>query len=350
MKIPLTLAIIPALTVTSGGDRYAIPQVSLVELVRLEGDAAVKGIEHIHGAAVYRLRGNLLPLVHLSRLLNVEPAVAGGRGRVFETPGSDAGPSASPGSAKAPTPATLTLTAPADEAGAINIVVLQTDDRPFGLIVDGIHDTEEIVVKPLQKQIKGLGVFAGATIMGDGKVALILDVLGLAQKAGVVAQVRERALSDRPAEAGEQQGDRMTLLLLETAAGGRLAVPLTQVARLEEFPRSSLERAGPRTVVQYRGEILPLIDVARALRPAGKSGRPKDERVQVVVYADGGARVGLVVGQIADIVEETIARRARASRPGVLFTAVVQGRVTEFLDVEDVIRRADPAFFQPEGA
>src|SRR5262245_28655814 len=116
MKIPLTLAIIPALTVTSGGDRYAIPQVSLLELVRLEGEQAQRGIEHIHGAPVHRLRGNLLPVVYLHRELQVEAA----RGADSE----------------------------------INIVVLQADDRQFGLVVDAIHDTEEIVVKPLQKQIK----------------------------------------------------------------------------------------------------------------------------------------------------------------------------------------------------
>lgn len=311
MKIPLTLAIIPALTVTSGGDRYAIPQVSLLELVRLEGEAAVKGIEHLHGAAVYRLRGNLLPLVYLHRQLNVESGA---------------------------------------EPGVINIVVLQADDRPFGLIVDAIHDTEEIVVKPLQKQLKGLGVFSGATIMGDGKVALILDVLGLAQRASVVAAIRERAMTDKTAPTDTVSGDRMTLLLVETAGGGRLAIPLAQVARLEEFPRSSLERAGTQTVVQYRDEILPLIDVARALRTGGKNGRVRAlanevNSVQVVVYANHGIRVGLAVGQIADIVEETIVNRSRATRQGVMFTAVVQGRVTEFLDVEGIIRSVDPELF-----
>lgn len=151
MKIPLTLAIIPALVVSTGGDRYAIPQVSLLELVRLEGEQVRKGVEQFHGIPVYRLRGNLLPLVYLDRELGVEPIRAG------------------------------------DE---INIVVLQADDRPFGLVVDAIRDTEEIVVKPLQKALKGIGVFSGATIMGDGNVALILDVLGLAQRAGVVSGAR----------------------------------------------------------------------------------------------------------------------------------------------------------------
>jgi two-component system chemotaxis sensor kinase CheA len=319
MKIPLTLAIIPALTVTSGGDRYAIPQVSLLELVRLEGEQARRGIEHIHGAPVYRLRGNLLPLVHLHRVLQVEPERS--------------------------------------DQQEVNIVVLQADDRQFGLVVDAIRDTEEIVVKPLQKQLKGINVFAGATIMGDGRVALILDVLGLAQRGHVVAGVRERALGERASAVTEAGSDRQALLLFATRDGGRLAIPLPLVARLEEFPRSALERAGPQDVVQYRGEILPLVHVARALhrrrgadngrsrpRRRGHPGRPAGDgdTVPVVVYAGKGRQVGLVVDRILDIVEEAVVSRSPAGRPGVLFTAVIQGRVTEFLDVEGLLGAAGP--------
>jgi two-component system chemotaxis sensor kinase CheA len=324
MKIPLTLAIIPALIVTSGKDRYAIPQVSLLELVRLEGEQALRGVEQIHGAPVYRLRGNLLPLVYLNRQLQVEASRGNGQ-----------------------------------ENAVITIVVLQADDRQFGLVVDAIHDTEEIVVKPLQKQLKGISAFAGATIMGDGKVALILDVLGLAQRAHVIAGVRERALSEKTVGTTETPADRQSVLLCATPDGGRVAIPISLVARLEEFPRSALERAGRQNVVQYRDEILPLIHVASALRRRrqGRTGRsptkkadlaPPDnsESVQVVVYAGKGQRVGLVVGQILDIVEETIVSRARANRAGVLFTAVIQGRVTEVLDVEGIIRSVDPDFFE----
>jgi two-component system chemotaxis sensor kinase CheA len=331
MKIPLTLAIIPALTVTVGGDRYAIPQVSLLELVRLEGEQALRGIEEIHGVPVYRLRGNLLPLVYLSRQLQVESVRA--------------------------------------DNGVINIVVLQADDRQFGLVVDAIHDTEEIVVKPLQKQLKGISAFSGATIMGDGKVALILDVLGLAQQAHVISGARERALSEKSSSVSEPAGDRQTVLLVVTRDGGRMAIPLSLVARLEEFPRSALERAGTQYVVQYRDEILPLIDVARVLRqqqrnaPNAKAAarrkatRPQkdsaDDTVHVVVHSDQGRRVGLVVGRILDIVEETLVSRSRSNRPGVLFSAVVQGRVTEFLDIKGIIRLAEPEFSeapQPIGA
>ena len=161
IKIPLTLAIIPALTVRCDGDRYAIPQVSLVELVRLEGEDGSKGIEQISGAPVLRLRGSLLPLVHLDTELGVGQGAADGR--------------------------------PAE--GATFIVVLQAEDRQFGLVVDEVLDTEEIVVKPLGQQLKGISVYAGATILGDGRVALILDALALAQQAHVVNAARDRAMT-----------------------------------------------------------------------------------------------------------------------------------------------------------
>src|SRR5262249_53385027 len=160
------------------------------------------------------------------------------------------------------------------------------------------------------KQLKGISAFAGATIMGDGKVALILDVLGLAQKANVVTSVRERALSEKPASAYGPADDRQTVLLFATRAGGRMAIPLSLVDRLEEFPRSALERVGPFEVVQYRNEILPLIQVSQVLRQRrgpSKNGRSGSRRrmsnplktnesdaIQVVVYAGKGQRVGLV--------------------------------------------------------
>src|SRR5262249_29253284 len=152
---------------------------------------------------VYRLRGNLLPLVYLHRQLQSEPPPP------RETPGRG-----DPG-----------------DKGEINIVVLQADDRQFGLVVDAVHDTEEIVVKPLHTQVKGISAFASAPIMGDGKVALILDVLGLAQGAKVVTGVRERSLSEPSTSATEPTADRQTVLLFATHAGGRMAIPLSLVDR-----------------------------------------------------------------------------------------------------------------------
>ncbi len=316
IKIPLTLAIIPALIVTSGGERFAIPQVSLVELVRLEGDQARRGIEMLYGAPVHRLRGQLLPLCHLNRELEL-PA-----GNTDAADPSSA--SAEPGDA------------------AVNIVVLHADGRQFGLIVDEINDTEEIVVKPLGKQLKGITCFAGATIMGDGQVALILDVLGLAQHANIVTEIRDRGLVESVRGDGHSAA-RQTLLLFEVGRDGRMAVPLSTVARLEEFPRSQVERSGRQEVVQYRGQILPLIRVADFLGASSTAG--ESDPMQVVVYSEQNRSVGLVVGRINDIVEETIAVRRDAAGDGIVGSAVIQDRVTDLLDVPAIIRRADPSFY-----
>jgi len=313
VKIPLTLAIIPALIVTCGGDRYAIPQVSLLELVRLAPSQARSGIEMVQGAPVHRLRGRLLPLVYLSRELQMAKI------------------------ADLPLP----------EGNAVNIVVLQAEGRQFGLVVDEINDTEETVVKPLGKQLKGVNTFAGATIMGDGKVALILDALGLAQRANVISAVHARAAEGREQSAADKPaGNRQTLLLFQTGKNGRMAVPLSLVARLEEFARSAVESAGQRQVVQYRGQIMPLISVAEAVNlPMAEFATDAEAPLQVVVYAEGGRSVGLVVERILDIVEEDVVVARVADRAGVLGSAVVQQHVTDLLDVPGLVRAANPGFF-----
>ncbi len=321
VKIPLTLAIIPALMVRCAGDRYAIPQASLVELVRLNGAEAHKKIETIYGAALYRLRGNLLPLVYLRRELLLEEETA------------------SDGPEK-------------DDQHAVDIVVLQADERQFGLVVDGVNDTEEIVVKPLGKQLKDLSVFAGATIMGDGKVALILDVMGLAQRAHVVSEQRAAGQVEAAAPAQGQGRKSQALLLLESAAGERLVLPLSRVARLEKIPRAQVEQAGHREVVQYWGQIMPLIDIAQtlagqwALPTHGNGGAAETGSLDVVVSTDGEHYVGLVIDRILDIVEDTFTIQALRNRDGVSGTVVVQGQVAELLDLDKLIQIADPVFFE----
>ena len=312
IKIPLTLAIIPALIVTSGGDRFAIPQISLLELVRLEGEQARQQIEFIHGTAVYRLRGQLLPLAYLNRELNIN-----------EKSESD--------------------------SAVVSIVVLQADGHPFGLVVDEINDTEEIVVKPLCKQLKGVASFAGATIMGDGRVALILDVLGLAQRARVVTEARDRTLLENAAQARKTTDARQTLLLFDAGQGSRMAIPLSMVARLEVFPRSSVEHSGTQEVVRYRGQILPLIRVSKyvpAVSVNETSNDDKEQSMQVVVYAEQGRSVGLVVGRIHDIVDETITVKRHACANGIFGSVVIQDKVTDLLDVQAIIRAADPSFYR----
>ena len=300
IKIPLTLAIIPALIVTSGKERFAIPQVSLLELVRLEGSDAIAGIEDIGGAPVYRLRGNLLPLVDLNRELRLPASATGG-----------------------------------GNAQLVNIVVLQADDRQFGLIVDEINDTEEIVVKPLGKQLKGLACFAGATIMGDGQVALILDVLGIAQMANVVTELRSRAGNERASKNGESAGNRDTWLLFTVGENGRMATQLSSVSRLEEIPVNLIERSGDSEVVQYRQHIMPLIRISTLLN---RPSRTQDaERVQVIVFAQGESYIGLVVDEIVDIVEQQISLERCGQHAGVSGSAVIQQRVTDVLDLDMII-------------
>ncbi len=296
IKIPLTLAIIPALIATSGGERFAIPQVSLLELVRLEGDGIAKGIEYIHGAPVYRLRGSLLPLVSLNRVLEL-----------------DAG---------------------RNETRSANIVVLQADDRPFGVVVDEINDTEEIVVKPLSNLLKGLPCFAGATIMGDGAVALILDVMGLAQQARVVGEVHDRAAKQVQVRTEEADADDKRWLLVKVGESGRVAIPLACVDRLEEFALASVERAGGSEVVQYRGAILPLVRLAELLGLASCQGRGT---VPVIVSTHQGRSVGLAVDHIEDVTEQRVAVNRSAQRMYLQGSAVLQQKVTDLLDVDAVI-------------
>jgi two-component system chemotaxis sensor kinase CheA len=307
IKIPLTLAIIPALVVKSGDSRYAIPQASLLELVRLEGDKARDEVEMLHGAPVYRLRGKLLPLVYLADALDDR-----------------------------------TSTAP----DVVNIVVLQADGSQFGLVVHGVQDTEEIVVKPLGKLIKAT-VFSGATIMGDGRVALILDIVGLAKRSRVVAERAERGRLELAANAGgRDEAEKLTLLVFRSPDDGRMAIPLSSVARLEEFQRSLLEFAGNEQLVQYRGEIMPVLELDTLVperRSIHRHSEPQPtDLLQVVVFARDGNHVGLIVEEILDIVDDSLTHRRPPGRAGVLGTVVIQGRVTELLDVEAVLRHARP--------
>lgn len=298
IKIPLTLAIIPALIVRCGGDRYAIPQVSVTEVVRVE---EVKSVEHIHGAPVYRLRGVLLPLMFLSSELQIDSV----------------------------------------KSGAVDVVVLQTGAERFGLVVDEVCDTEEIVVKPLGKQLKGAACFAGATIMGDGAVALILDVFGLAQRGGLIGAAHGSNVIDDKADQNALDDDQQTLLLFDLGEHQHMAIELSTVARLEEFQSSSIEQAGAREVVQYRGSILPLIRAASYFQGGGESATKGEGPLQAVVYTEQGRSVGLVVGRIRDIVREQVTVENNVGHNWTLGSAVIQGRVTNLLNVPALIRASD---------
>ncbi|MFH7030128.1 MAG: chemotaxis protein CheW [Heteroscytonema crispum UTEX LB 1556] len=320
IKIPLTLAIISALIIASGGNSYAIPQASIQELVRLEGEQVIGSIETLYNVPVLRLRGNILPLIYLNRELQIEE--------------------------KATEEKTV------DET--IYIVVIQTEDYRFGLIVDVIDDTQDIVVKPLGKQLKNLTIFAGATILGDGKVALIIDAIALANYVGITPLLQKRLSANTTIKA-QDEDNRQMMLLFQGPFSARMGIPMAIVSRLEEIKSSAVEKAGNQYVVQYRGKILSLIDLHAVfgdtqaqfanLIPQFYSQLEKEEEetIQVVVVTlNQENSIGLVVDRIIDIVEESITITGAAGRPGVLYLAVIQGEVTEILDIENVIRLANP--------
>jgi two-component system chemotaxis sensor kinase CheA len=309
IKIPLTLAIIPALVVNCDTERYAIPQNSVIELVRLKADQARAGIEKLHGVPVYRLRGNLLPLVYLREQLQLAAL------RADET---------------------------------VCIVVLAARDRMFGLVVDGVHNTEEIVVKPLARQLKSIPTFAGATIMGDGKVALILDVVGIAQRSRVIVDMRssdQAEIANRHA----QREETVPVVLVEGFGGERQAISLRSVSRLETLPRSDLERAFGRTVVQYDGGILPIVELGDLI--GGSYDNGVADQIPTVVCHEGAQQFGLIVQRIVDIIDlpQTLldAAGGTGDQHGPL---VADGRVTELLEVGRAIRMARPDLFTHEDA
>jgi two-component system chemotaxis sensor kinase CheA len=304
LRIPLTLAIVPALTIECAGDRYAIPQISLQELVALDAEKAAAAVEEVGGASVYRLRGELLPLVHLAEVLGL----------------------------------------PSDRHdGHVVIAVLRSEGRRFGLVVDRVINTEEIVVKAVGGQLKSIGLYSGATVLGDGAVALILDVQALARRA-LRAESAERQESRMAASAVVAVQERQRMLLAAIGGGRRVAIPLDTVTRLEQVRSDTVERVGSREVVQYRGAILPIVRLDRHLGAFGDSDR---ETLEVIVYADHGRSVAIVVDEILDIVDGEAAVQSDIDDLGLLGSAVIGDRVTELLDVRAAILAADPAFYKP---
>jgi two-component system, chemotaxis family, sensor kinase CheA len=314
LKIPLTLAIVPALVVRCADARFAIPQVNVVELVRLS--ASKQALEWIHGAPVYRLRGKLLPVVFLEEAMG---------GHVMPPAAND--------------------NTEEDDVPSQFLAVVQGPGRQFGLVVDAVLDQQEIVVKPLPKLLAEIGAFAGATLLGDGRVALILDVLGIAQRARLVSEQREDPMLERVRQQNRERAKgQRTLLLLQGPDDARLAVPLEDVSRLETIDVAQIESGGQHQVLQYRGEIMPLLRTSELL-PERRSrmrneedGEPKT--LSVVVLGKPGRTLGLVVDDVLDVVETSGELRKVGCRQGVVGTLVVQNRVTEVLDLPWLIAAA----------
>lgn len=313
LRIPLTLAIIPAFIVESAGALYAIPAANLLEFVAPDGEKAGATIEYVGVAPVFRLRGTLLPLVELRDVLGLS-----------DIPGS--------GHERAPDARTV-------------IAVLQSDARRFGLIVDSVLNTEEIVVKPLTARLRGVGVYAGATLLGDGRVSLILDVQAIARRSligtSIEGEQEHVAAPALPVKAATQ------VLVVGIGRGRRVAIPLAAVTRLELVHPDVVEHVGEREVFQYRRAIVPLIRLDGV--PGGQSGVDAVDgnahELLLVVSSRGARTVAIVVSEIVDIVDDDVARHSQIDGAGVLGSTVLGDRVTELLDLRKVLLSGDPSFF-----
>ncbi len=308
IKIPLTLAIVSALVVEAGGERFAIPQIGVLELVRVGGEVAEGAqVERVNDTPVLRLRDRLLPLVRLSSLLNLDaPDASGNEGFV---------------------------------------VVTQVGPHVFGIIVDRVFDTEEIVVKPVAPILRHVTMFSGNTILGDGSVIMILDPNGIARATGVGADgVAEDAATLNTTSAGLQSAARTAMLLFRAGDNTPKAVPLGLIARLEDIAADQIETAGGRPVVQYRGRLMPLIPLSGHWMPPEPGARQP-----VLVFTDRDHALGLMVDEILDVVEDHLKIEARQDQPGFLGSAVIAGKVTEVLDCGYWLRQAGEDWFAPEG-
>ena len=288
IKIPLTLAIVAALIVEAGGHRFAIPQLSVVELVRARSGSEHR-IESIKNTRVLRLRDKLLPLISLRQLFGLD-----------------------------------------GETGEINggfIVVTQVGSQTFGIVVDGVFHTEEIVVKPMSSKLRHIPMFSGNTILGDGSVIMIIDPNGVAQAFGtnVASQLAAAEASEiKPAPSVESS---TSLLVFRAGSMHPKAVPLSLVTRLEEIDAQKIELSNGRHMVQYRGHLMPLISMSENVRVKGEGAQP------LLVFSDGSRSMALVVDEIVDIVDDTLNIQVASENPGVLGSAIVRGQATEIIDV-----------------
>jgi two-component system chemotaxis sensor kinase CheA len=289
IKIPLTLAIVSALIVEAAGDRFAIPQLAILELVRVRSNSEHR-IERIRDAAVLRLRNKLLPLVHLKALLKIDEHA----------------------DAKA-------------ESGFI--VVTQVGDQTFGIVVDRVFHTEEIVVKPMSSRLRHITMFSGTTILGDGSVILIIDPNGVVQAIGMAEAERRTAEEEGDAEGEAQEAATESMLVFRAGSPNPKAVPISLVTRLEEIDARTIETSSGRPLVQYRGQLMPLV-------PANDEVRIKTSGTQpVLVFSDDERSLGLIVDEIVDIVEDRLDIELASEQSGLIGSAVIKGQATEVIDI-----------------
>jgi len=302
LKIPLTLAIMPALFVRCGSEPYAIPQNSVLEMVRLDLSTDSTGLEDFYGTPVFRLRNQLVPILFLNHQLEVSQDL------------------------------------PADDA-ILNIAILQSSGIRFGLVVDEVLNMQEVVVKPLGPLLKDVKDFAGATILGNGRVALILDIDGIAIQSGMVAKIQSRPLNAESIQEQSSEED-VAMLSFELEGQSRLAIYLENVERLEMISPKQVQRNGNRNVIQYGKEIMHLLYLDHYIEGAkkGKSSLTEDEVIPVIVHYNNGLPVGLVVSQVHDIIH--VSKNLHEANPpqkGLLGCVSLNDQVINVIDLQEIL-------------
>ncbi len=314
ITLPLTLAIIPSLIVRVADDRFAIPQVNIAELVRIRPAEVASRIGQVKNAEVLRLRGTLLPLVRLDDCLEMDHQ----EGR---------------------------LDALVDADEAINIIVVETGQLRYGLVVDGLFDSEEIVVKPLGQHVKACPCLSGATILGDGRVALILDVPGIAAQSQLRQHQEEQQLTSAgDVNQSQNAAEQQPVLLFTSHPDEQFAVPMTMVSRIERIHRDQLDSVGGQELLQYRGASLPLIRLENLI-----TAKPRQERDRlfVIVFEAAGHEIGLIAPQLVDIRNVSAEFDSMTfGEDGVCGAQVIDDRTTRALDLLALAHQARPEWFK----
>lgn len=364
IKLPLTLAIIPCQIIMTGGERYAIPQVNLEELLRIPASQVKDRIERVGNAEVVRLRGNLLPLIRLADVLNIDRTYFDQEENSFKNDRREriSDRRCKESSLNSEEEALLREKELSAEKGdravedrrftassALNIVVVSNGSMKYGLIVDKLQDSEEIVIKPLGKHLQACKGYAGATIMGDGRIALILDVANLA----IMADLTSIDGSDRASEVAQaaedlvkSQKDKQALLTFRSSEEEQFAVPLNQVERIEKIKRSDIEELGGKRVMQYRGGSLSLIaiDDVAMVQPIADN-----EDLLVIVFNIASQIVGLLAIGPIDAMEISVSvDDITLKQPGIMGSTIIEGQTTMLVDIFEVVRALFPEWFEDQ--
>ena len=355
IKLPLTLAIVPSLLVSVDKERFAIPQVNVAELIRIAPDQLQHRIEVVGETEVLLLRGQLVPLVRLAEVLGI--------GTTFQDPvtgerANDRRQSLADRRSRKRDAGNLEINASvtAKDRNAsdrrfhatshLNVVVVNAGELQYGIVVEALHDTVEIVVKPLGRHLKSFREYAGATILGDGGVALIVDVVSLAGIVGMTSQGgTTRAVELADDHAHERFRDRHAFLLFQNAPGEACAVPLEQVARVERVERRQIERAGGRRTMQYRGGSLPLV----SLKDTASVGEfMEDQEMVVIVFSMSGREVGLLGALPVDSMEVDVPLNQQIHRQlGIAGSMIIHERTTLILDIHEIVAQSLPDALPP---